>query len=79
MFQGPLFASTITEVSLVKRIRPTLIVTAALLAATACAQTPTSSASAGSARHDGGNTLGSGGAVPVDTTQRGGNTMGSGS
>lgn len=61
-----------------KLLRPTLIAAAALLTATACAQAPTSSASADSARHDGGNTLGSGGAVPTDTTQRGGNTLGGG-
>ena len=60
-----------------KRIRPALITAAALLAA-ACAQTPTSGAVPGSARHDGGNTLGGGGAVPTDSVHRGGNSLGSG-
>ena len=46
--------------------------------ATACAQTPTSARAAGSARLDGGNSLGSGNNVPTDTTQRGGNSLGSG-
>jgi hypothetical protein len=62
----------------VRLIRPALIAAAALAIATACAQTPTSSQAAGTARMDGGNTMGSGSAVPTDTTRRGGNTLGSG-
>ena len=62
-----------------KLIRPALIAAAALLTVTACAQTPTSTAAApGSARLDGGNTMGSGNYVPTDSTQRGGNTLGGG-
>jgi hypothetical protein len=60
----------------VTRTRLLLIVAAALLAA--CAQTPTSTLAPGSARHDGGNSLGSGNYVPTDTTHRGGNSLGSG-
>jgi hypothetical protein len=62
----------------VKRIRPALLIATTALLAAACTQTPTAGAAPGSARHDGGNTLGGGGSVPTDSTRRGGNTMGSG-
>jgi hypothetical protein len=60
----------------VKRIRPILVVTVALLSA--CAKSPTSGATPGAARHDGGNTMGSGSAVPVAPRFDGGNSLGSG-
>jgi hypothetical protein len=60
----------------VKLFRPVLIAAAALLAA--CAQAPTSTAAAGSARFDGGNTMGSGNYAPTDSMKQGGNTLGGG-
>lgn len=59
-----------------KHIRPILVLTVALLSA--CAKSPTTSATPGSARHDGGNSMGSGNSVPTDSSQRGGNSLGSG-
>lgn len=55
-----------------------LLFTAVAALVAACAQAPTVPAAPGKARFDGGNTMGGGGAVPVDTTGRGGNTMGGG-
>lgn len=43
----------------------------------ACSQSPTTAKPA-APRFDGGNSLGSGNAVPPDSTQRGGNSLGSG-
>jgi hypothetical protein len=66
------------------RNRLLLLAAAGTLVLGACSNTPTStSASPAQPRFDegnslGGNTLGSGNAVPTDTTQRGGNTLGSG-
>jgi hypothetical protein len=59
------------------RTRLLLVATAAGTLLAACSQTPTT-ASPASPRFDGGNTMGSGNFVPVDTTSRGGNTMGGG-
>jgi len=58
-----------------------LLLTAAAMLATACAQAPTAPAAPGKARFDGGNTTGGGGAVPTDSANsasRGGNSLGSG-
>lgn len=61
------------------RHRLLLFAAAGALVLGACSNTPTSSpASPAHPRFDGGNTMGSGNSVPVDSSQRGGNTMGSG-
>ena len=61
-------------------MRTRLLLVAAALVLGACSNTPTSTpASPAQPRFDGGNTVGGGGAVPIDTTtRRGGNSLGSG-
>ena len=60
-------------------MRTRLILVAATLLLGACSITPTSTpATPDQPRLDGGNTMGGGGAVPTDTTNRGGNSLGSG-